>query len=64
MAKKVKVNADVCIGCGLCIGSVPSVFEFSDDGKSKVIGTVPAEDEAAVEQAIADCPVAAIEEEK
>jgi len=56
--KKVLVNADMCIGCGLCIASVPDVFTFNDDGKSEVIGD--ASDEAAVEDVIASCPVAAI----
>lgn len=57
--KKVKVNAEACIGCGLCISSAPEVFAFNDEGKSEVIGQ-PA-DEAAVEEVIASCPVAAIE---
>ncbi len=59
MAKKVTVNADACIGCGLCVGSVPSVFSFGDDGKA-VAGDV--DDEAAVDEAMANCPVGAIEE--
>ncbi|HAS56583.1 MAG TPA: ferredoxin [Firmicutes bacterium] len=57
--KKVKVNADACIGCGLCISSAPEVFAFNDEGKSEVIGQPT--DEAAVEEVIASCPVAAIE---
>ncbi len=57
--KKVKVNAEACIGCGLCIGNAPDVFAFSDDGKSEVIGEVA--DETVVEETIASCPVAAIE---
>lgn len=57
--KKVKVNAEACIGCGLCISSAPEVFAFNDEGKSEVIGQ--SADEAAVEEVIASCPVAAIE---
>lgn len=56
--RKVKVNDDLCIGCGLCISSVPDVFDFSDDGKSKVIAEPT--DEAAIDDIIASCPVAAI----
>jgi len=63
MAKKVKVNQDVCIGCGLCVGSVPSVFEFGDDGKATATAG-PVTDEAAVDDAIANCPVGAISEDK
>lgn len=60
MAKKVIVNKDVCIGCGLCVGSVPTVFEFGDDGKAQVVkgGAV---NEAEIEEAVKNCPVSAIE---
>jgi ferredoxin len=65
MAKKVKVNKDLCLGCGLCVGSVPSVFEIGDDGKAQVsVAEVPAGDEAAVDDAIASCPATAIVEDK
>ncbi len=37
MAKKLKVDDDMCIGCGLCVGSHPTVFEFNDDGKATVV---------------------------
>ncbi len=30
---KVRVNADACGSCGLCVGSRPDVFEFDDEGK-------------------------------
>lgn len=59
MAKKVSVNKDVCIGCGLCVGSVPAVFEFGDDGKAQAIAG--ASDDAGVEEAVKNCPVGAIE---
>lgn len=57
---KVKVDADACIGCGLCIASAPDVFAFGDDGKSIVIGDA---DEAVADDIIASCPVAAISKE-
>ena len=59
MAKKVKVNLDACIGCGVCVSSAPDVCAFTDDGKSEVVGEVT--DEAAIEDVAASCPVAAIE---
>lgn len=62
MSKKVNVNKDVCIGCGLCTGLLPSVFEFDDDGKAKA-NEVPAEDEGSIADVVAQCPVGAIEEE-
>lgn len=66
MAKKVTVDKDGCIGCGLCTGVCGDVFVIGDDGKSEVIlkdGIVPAELEAAVDDAAAQCPVQAIKVE-
>lgn len=63
MAKKATVNKDTCIGCGLCTGVAPDIFAIGDDGKSDVIldgGEVPAELEAAADDAAAQCPVQAI----
>lgn len=56
--KKAKVNKDLCIGCGLCVGMHPEVFAFDDEGKAECIAE--GEDEA-VDEAIASCPAAAIE---
>lgn len=59
---KVRVNQDKCIGCGLCTSLVEAVFTFNDEGKA-VAGDVSANDEAAVNDAVASCPVEAIEVE-
>ncbi|MCI2111773.1 MAG: ferredoxin [Bacilli bacterium] len=59
MAKKVTVNKDLCIGCGLCVGTVPAVFEFGDDGKAQATAG-PATDDAAIDEAVANCPAGAI----
>lgn len=60
MAKKVKVDSDACIGCGLCIGTHPDLFAFSAEGKAEVIAEG---EDADVEDAIANCPVQAIAED-
>lgn len=63
MAKKVVVNKDVCISCGLCTTIATEVFGFGDDGKAEVVlgsEVVPADLEAVVEEAAASCPVEAI----
>ena len=60
MAKKIRVDADACIGCGACAGVAPEVFEMNDEGKSVVIAD-PADDQA--DELIAVCPVAAIVED-
>lgn len=54
---KVTVDADACIGCGLCISSMPEVFAFDDEGKSVVIADA---DEGAANDVVASCPVGAI----
>ena len=40
---KVKVDADACGSCGLCVGSRPEVFEFDDDGKAKAVAELDGE---------------------
>lgn len=61
---KVKVNQDACIGCGACVAICGKVFDFTEDGVSKVIvDKVEKEDEADVKDAIASCPTGAISEE-
>lgn len=34
---KAKVNKDLCIGCGACVGMVPDVFDFGEDGLAETI---------------------------
>jgi len=60
MPKKAKVDAEACIGCGLCIGSHSDIFAFNDEGKAEVVAEG---DDADVEDAIANCPVQAISED-
>lgn len=59
---KVKVNKDVCIGCGACTAICPDVFEFSDEGFAKAVNeTVPEGTEEEVKDAAEGCPTGAIE---
>lgn len=60
MATKLKVNQDVCLGCGMCVGNYPEAFSIDDEGKAIVIGDL---DEASAEEAIEGCPVGAIEKD-
>ena len=57
---KATVNQDTCIGCGLCISTVPEVFEVNADGKAEACGHTTEENRAAVQEAIDACPTAAI----
>ncbi len=60
---KVKVNPDVCIGCGACQAIAPDVFEINDDGVAQEI-TEDVKDELVEDAADAKegCPVNAIYE--
>lgn len=58
---KVKVNQDVCIGCGACVGICPEVFSFNDDGYAQAITeAVPEDKEELVQEALEGCPTEAI----
>ena len=59
----VKVNADLCIGCGTCVSLCDEVFELNEEGKSVVKANADLEKNAeCIKQAIESCPVQAIEE--
>lgn len=58
---KVKVDQDLCIGCGVCEGAVPEVFSLENGTTAEVIlEEVPAKLEAEVRQTKIDCPAEAI----
>lgn len=61
---KVKVNDDLCIGCGACAAICDDVFELNDEGISEVkVNEVSEDNEENVKEAIESCPTSAIEEE-
>ena len=64
---KVKVVKDSCIGCGMCTGICPEVFQLGDDSLSEnKFGNgaeIPAEFEDAAREAADSCPTQAIEVE-
>lgn len=57
---KVRVDAELCVGCGLCVNTCPDVFEMQDDKAVVKSGTVSSEAEGECRQAKDDCPVEAI----
>ena len=58
---KVRVDAGVCAGFGVCLGLCPGVFELHDDGYAIVrVDEVPQELEDAVRKAVSQCPSRAI----
>ncbi len=57
---RVKVLEDVCTGCGLCVSDAPDIFDVPESVAKVKVNPVPGEQEDAVKQAVADCPVEAI----
>ena len=53
----IKVNQELCIGCGACASLCPDVFKISDAGKAEVINE---ENVACAKNAVESCPVQAI----
>jgi len=58
------VDQDQCIGCGLCAGIAPEVFQMNAADKAAVVADTTAENRGAVAEAIEGCPVGAIREEE
>ncbi|MFO8015336.1 MAG: ferredoxin [Phycisphaerae bacterium] len=57
---KVRVDPDLCTGCGVCIDMCPEVFELQDDVSVVLVDTVPPEHEDTAREAAEACPVEAI----
>ena len=56
---KVRIE-DTCVSCGLCCDTCPDVFEMGEAMAVVTVDAVPAELEAAAQQAADECPVEAI----
>ena len=60
---ELKVDKDLCIGCGACQAVCPDVFEIEDDGlATTIVDKVPAEVEEDAIDAKEGCPTNAIED--
>lgn len=64
--KKVKVNQELCIGCGACQAIMDSVFQIDDNGLAKTkeetntLDTMEEEIKESVMDALEGCPTSAI----
>lgn len=58
------VDKDVCVGCGLCPGICPEIFEMDGDGKAKALDKKITDDLVeSAKDAEMQCPVSAIKVE-
>ena len=57
---RVEVHRDRCLATGACVYGAPGVFAVGDDAVVVVVGDPDADPEA-VRDAVAECPVAALE---
>ena len=56
----VKVDTDICTGCGLCADTCPEVFDIDEDVAVTKVDSVPPEAEDLCQDAVEGCPVEAI----
>jgi ferredoxin len=57
---KVRVDPELCTGCGPCADVCPEVFEMKDDQSVVLVKEIPAELQDAVREAADACPTGAI----
>lgn len=57
---KAKIDAELCIGCALCVQTCPEVFKMEGDKAVVSVSVVPADVEGTCRQATDECPVTAI----
>lgn len=57
---KARIDAELCVGCGLCVSTCSDVFEMKDDKAVVKAATVPGGSEDTCKQAKDECPVEAI----
>lgn len=58
MVKKIKIDQEKCIGCGLCLSICSEYFDMKDD--KAVVKKSDIEKKDSLKEAITSCPVEAI----
>ena len=58
---KIDIDLTKCSGMGLCEVAAPFIFEVGEDGQAHLIAEpVTKDDDAAVEEAVRNCPTMAL----
>lgn len=57
---RVKVDGELCTGCGLCVDTCPQVFEMDDSTAKVIVPAVPENARHPCREAADNCPVEAI----
>lgn len=57
---RAKVDADMCIGCGMCASTAPEIYQMNEEGKAEAYAGFDEEKEASAREAMDGCPVGAI----
>ena len=57
---KIKVDQNLCSGCGLCCGICDEVFRMNEYEKAEAYQPANDDNQSAVQDAIDSCPVSAI----
>jgi ferredoxin len=61
MMMRVEVDHDRCEGNAVCVGIAPDLFDLDDDDYAVMrVEEIPADQEVVAEQAVAECPRAAL----
>lgn len=61
---KIKIDREICIGCGSCQVVCPDFFELDEENKAYVKEIESGADDECVQEAIEICPVDVITAEK
>ncbi len=57
---KVKIDVNLCTGCGLCVDTCPEVFKLDDSVAEVIVEEVPENVFNTCREAADNCPVEAI----
>ncbi|MFN4226753.1 MAG: ferredoxin [Candidatus Ratteibacteria bacterium] len=57
---KVRIDENLCTGCGLCVDICSEVFEMGETVSKVKLNNIPSELEEKVKEAAESCPVEAI----